>query len=99
MPWNVFQITTSIRRLHFLQVLTRIPTPSPPCHRTVAETGTMGYMGTIKEVCARKARKSSVVSCGHYVRMGELIVRIYGRWVCGHCAYTREYGITYRSAS
>jgi ribosomal protein S27AE len=59
----------------------------------------MGYMSTIKDVCARKARKSSVVSCGHYVTMGQLIVRIGGRWVCGYCAYTREYGIPYRSAS
>lgn len=59
----------------------------------------MGYMSTIKDVCARKARKSSVVSCGHYVTTGQLIVRIYGRWVCGSCAYTREYGIPWRSAS
>lgn len=59
----------------------------------------MGYMSTIKEVCARKARRSSVVSCGHYVTVGQLIVRIYGRWVCGHCAYTREYGLPYRPSA
>jgi hypothetical protein len=59
----------------------------------------MGYMGTIKEVCARKARKSSVLSCGCYVRVGDLIIRINGRWVCRYCAYSSEYGIPWRSAS
>jgi hypothetical protein len=59
----------------------------------------MGYMGTIKEVCARKARKSSVVSCGCYVTVGQLIVRIGGRWVCGYCARTSEYGLPYRPSA
>jgi len=60
---------------------------------------TMVLMSAIKEVCARKARRSSVVACGHYVLVGQLIVRIGGRWVCRDCAYTREYGIPWRSAS
>jgi len=33
------------------------------------------------------------------VLVGQLIVRIGGRWVCRDCAYTREYGIPWRSAS
>lgn len=60
----------------------------------------MGHMSTIKEVCARKARKSSLVSCGHYVLRGQLIVRKDKRWICGNCAYVRPVDVYgYRSAS
>jgi hypothetical protein len=34
----------------------------------------------------RKARKSSKVSCGHYVLVGHVIVRRAGRWTCLECA-------------
>lgn len=50
----------------------------------------MVHVSTIKEVCARKARKSSVVSCGHYVLRGQLIVRKDGRWICGDCAWPAD---------
>ncbi len=46
----------------------------------------MVCMSTIKEVRAMKARKSSVVSCGHYVLRGQLIVRKNSRWLCQACA-------------
>jgi hypothetical protein len=35
---------------------------------------------------ARKARRSSVVACGHYVLVGQVIVRRGGRWTCLPCA-------------
>jgi Protein of unknown function (DUF3631) len=34
----------------------------------------------------RKARKSSRVACGHYVLVGQVIVRRGGRWACLPCA-------------
>jgi hypothetical protein len=34
----------------------------------------------------RKARRSSTVSCGHYVTVGHVIVRRAGRWACLECA-------------
>lgn len=34
----------------------------------------------------RKARRSSRVSCGHYVLVGHIIVRRAGRWTCLECA-------------
>jgi hypothetical protein len=34
----------------------------------------------------RKARRSSRVSCGHYVLTGHIIVRRAGRWTCLDCA-------------
>jgi hypothetical protein len=34
----------------------------------------------------RKARRSSTVSCGHYVLVGHVIVRRAGRWMCIECA-------------
>ena len=34
----------------------------------------------------RKARKSSRVACGHYVLVGQVIVRRGGRWACLECA-------------
>jgi hypothetical protein len=34
----------------------------------------------------RKARRSSKVSCGHYVMVGHVIVRRGGRWACLECA-------------
>jgi hypothetical protein len=34
----------------------------------------------------RKARRSSTVSCGHYVMVGHVIVRRAGRWLCIECA-------------
>ena len=36
---------------------------------------------------AMKARRSSVVACGHYVLVGQLIARVGDRrWVCIECA-------------
>lgn len=37
-------------------------------------------------VRVRKARKSSVLACGHYVLTGQLIVSRDGRWTCLQCA-------------
>jgi hypothetical protein len=34
----------------------------------------------------RKARRSSVVACGHYVLTGQVIVKRGGRWLCLECA-------------
>ena len=34
----------------------------------------------------RKARRSSVVACRHYVLVGQVIVRRDGRWICLDCA-------------
>jgi hypothetical protein len=34
----------------------------------------------------RKARRSSRVSCGHHVLVGQVIVRRGGRWTCLQCA-------------
>jgi hypothetical protein len=34
----------------------------------------------------RKARRSSRVSCGHHVLVGQVIVRRGQRWVCLQCA-------------
>jgi hypothetical protein len=34
----------------------------------------------------RKARRSSKVSCGHYVTVGHVIVRRAGHWTCLECA-------------
>jgi hypothetical protein len=34
----------------------------------------------------RKARRSSRVSCGHYVLTGQAIVRRGGQWACLPCA-------------
>jgi hypothetical protein len=34
----------------------------------------------------RKARRSSVVSCGHHVLVGQVIVRRDRRWICLPCA-------------
>jgi hypothetical protein len=34
----------------------------------------------------RKARRSSVAACGHYVLTGQVIVRRHGRWQCLECA-------------
>lgn len=34
----------------------------------------------------RKARKSSRVACGHFVLVGQVIVRRGGRWICLPCA-------------
>lgn len=34
----------------------------------------------------RKARRSSVVACRHYVQVGHVIVRRGGRWICLECA-------------
>ena len=36
----------------------------------------------------RKARRSSVVACRHYVLVGQVIVRRGGRWICLPCALT-----------
>lgn len=36
----------------------------------------------------RKARRSSVVACRHYVLVGQVIVRRDGRWICLPCALT-----------
>jgi hypothetical protein len=36
----------------------------------------------------RKARRSSVVACGHHVTRGNLIVGRAGRWSCLDCALT-----------
>lgn len=49
--------------------------------------GTMGYMSAIKEIAARKARRSSVLYCGHYVLVGQLIIRVEGHWICKECAW------------
>jgi hypothetical protein len=43
-------------------------------------------MASRKTIAARKARISSHMSCGHYVLVGQLIVRRAGRWICGECA-------------
>jgi hypothetical protein len=38
---------------------------------------------------ARKARRSSLLACGHYVLRGQLIVSPDGRtWICGECQLT-----------
>jgi hypothetical protein len=38
----------------------------------------------------RKARRASVLACGHYVMAGQRIVsRDHGRWVCLDCALGR----------
>jgi hypothetical protein len=34
----------------------------------------------------RKARRSSVVACGHHVLVGQVIVHRGGRWTCLPCA-------------
>ena len=34
----------------------------------------------------RKARRSSKVACGHYVLVGQVIVRRGGKWACLPCA-------------
>jgi hypothetical protein len=34
----------------------------------------------------RKARRSSRVSCGHHVLVGQVIVHRGGRWTCLECA-------------
>lgn len=34
----------------------------------------------------RKARRSSVVACGHFVLVGATIVKRAGRWTCLPCA-------------
>jgi hypothetical protein len=36
-------------------------------------------------VRVRKARKASRVACGHYVRVGHVIVSRAGRWTCIEC--------------
>lgn len=43
------------------------------------------YVSAVKEICARKARKSSIMSCGHWVLLGQLIFRVEGRWICRDC--------------
>jgi hypothetical protein len=45
----------------------------------------MVHMGAVKEICARKARKCSIMSCGHWVTTGQLIFRVEGRWICRDC--------------
>ena len=42
----------------------------------------------------RKARASSRVACGHYVRPGHVIVRRGGRWQCLECALAEIKTIT-----
>ena len=38
------------------------------------------------ETRVRKARRSSKVACGHYVLVGQVIVRRGGKWACLPCA-------------
>ena len=38
-----------------------------------------------KLIRACHARRSSVLSCGHHVQVGELIVKVDGRWICAPC--------------
>jgi hypothetical protein len=34
----------------------------------------------------RKARRSSLLACGHYVQTGHMIARVDGEWICIECA-------------
>jgi hypothetical protein len=38
-----------------------------------------------KLIRAMSARRSSTLSCGHYVLAGALIVKVDGRWICAPC--------------
>lgn len=42
-----------------------------------------------RPVRVRKARRASVLACGHYVLVGALIVCRDGRWICIDCALRR----------
>lgn len=44
--------------------------------------------GKTKDTRAKKARRNGAVSCGHYVTVGQVIVRRGGRWTCLPCALT-----------
>ena len=41
----------------------------------------------------RKARRSSKVGCGHYVLVGQVIVRRAGKWACLPCALATRPGM------
>ena len=38
-----------------------------------------------KLIRAMSARRSSTLSCGHFVTVGELIVKVDGKWLCAPC--------------
>jgi len=41
----------------------------------------------------RKARRSSKVACGHYVLVGQVIVRRASKWACLSCALATRPGM------
>jgi hypothetical protein len=43
----------------------------------------------MKPVRARKARKSSRLACGHWVKTGERIIHTGQRWECVTCVLAR----------